>query len=75
MNFLFMLFDRLWDIAGDIILLNCYAGIFKRKYIKKDVGNYYFYQFIDFLQIIIKVLVIVLCIHLAKYPTIDAFHI
>ena len=75
MNFLSMLFNWFWSVAGDIVSLNRYAGILKRKYIKKDADNSHFHHSNNFLQIVIKVLVIALCIYLVKYLTIDSFHI
>ena len=70
-----MLFDRFWGVASNIVSLNCYAGILKQKYIKKDADNNHFYRSDDFLQTSIKALVIALCIHLAQCLTIDFFHV
>ncbi len=75
MNFLSMLFDRFWGVAGDIVSLNCYAGILKRKYIKKDADNNHFHHSDDFLRTLIKALVIALFIYLAQCSTIDSFHV
>ena len=75
MNFLSMLFDRFWGVAGDIVSLNRYAGILKRKYIKKDADNNHFHHSDDFLQMLIEVLVIALCIYLAQYLTIESFYV
>ncbi len=70
-----MLFNRFWAVAGDIVSLNRYTSILKRKYIKKDADNSHFHHSNDFLQTVIEVLVITLCIHLAKCSTIDSFYI
>ena len=74
-NFLSMLFNRFWGVAGDIVSLNRYAGILKQKYIKKDADNSHFHHSDDFLQTVIEALVIALCIHSAKCSTIDSFHV
>ncbi len=70
-----MLFDRFWGIVSDIVLLNCYAGILKQKYIKKDADNNHFYYSNDFLQMLIEALVIALYIHLAQCLTINSFYV
>ncbi|WP_375449214.1 hypothetical protein [uncultured Nostoc sp.] len=75
MNFLSILFNRFWGVADDIVSLNRYTGILKRNYIKKNADNSHFYHSNDFLQIIIKAIVIALWIHLSKCLTIDFFHI
>lgn len=58
-----MLFDRFWDIVGDIVLLNYYVDIFKRKYVIKATDNNHFYHFNDFFQTIIEALFIKLYIY------------
>ncbi len=75
MNFLSMLFDRFWGVAGDIVSLNRYASILQRKYIKKDADNNHFHHSDDFLRTLIEVLVIALCIHSAQCSSIDSFHV
>ena len=70
-----MLFNRFWGIASDIVSLNRYADILKRKYIRKDVDNSNFHHSDDFLQKVIEALVIALYIHLAKCSTIDSFYV
>ncbi len=75
MNFLSMLFDRFWGVANNIISLNRYADVLKRKYIKKNINNNHFYHFDDFQQMLIEGLVIALYIHLAQCSTIDPFHV
>ena len=74
MKVLSMLFDWLWGIAGDIVSLNHYTGILKQKYIAKAADNNHFQYFHDFLQMVIKVLIITLYLHLAKCSTIYSFH-
>lgn len=69
-----MLFDRFWDVTGDIVPLNHYANILKWKYVTKAIDNNHFYHFDDFLQTVIEVMVIMLCMHLAGYSTIKSFH-
>ncbi len=69
-----MLFDRFWGIARDIVSLNYYIGILKQKYVTKAVDNNHFYHSNDFLQMVIKAIVITLCIYLAKCSTIESFH-
>ncbi|WP_375449348.1 hypothetical protein [uncultured Nostoc sp.] len=75
MNFLSMLFDWFWDIAGDIVSLNRYAGILKQKYITKAADNNHFYHSDDFLRTVMEALIITLCMHPAGCSTIDSFHI
>ena len=74
-NFLSILFNQFWSVADDIILLNRYADILKQNYIKKNTNNSHFYYFNNFLQIVIKALIIALYIHLTKCSTIDFFHV
>ena len=75
MNFLSMLFDRFWSVAGDIVSLNRYAGILKRKYITKAADNNHFHHSDDFLRMVIEALIITLCMHSAGCSIIDSFHI
>ncbi len=74
MNFLSLLFDRFWGIAGDIVSLNDYADIFKRKYITKVADNNHFHHSDDFLQTVMEALVITLFMHSAGCSTIESFH-
>ena len=74
MDFVSMLLDQFWGLAGDIISLNRYTGILKWKYITKVADNDYFHYSDDFLQTVMKALIITLCMHLAGCSTIDSFH-
>lgn len=73
-NFLSMLFDRFWGVAGDIVSLNHYAGILKRKYVTKAADNNHFYHSDDFLRTVMEALVITLCMQAAGCSTIESFH-
>ncbi len=71
MNFLSILFGKFWRVVGDIISLNWYHGILKRKYVSKIANNNNFYHSDDFFRTIIEAMVITLCIHTAGCSTID----
>ncbi len=73
-NFSSMLFDRFLDVARDIVSFNHNAGILQRKYVTKVADNNHFNHSNDFLQTIIEVMVITLCMYSAKCLTIEFFH-
>ena len=68
-----MLYDRFWGVARDIVSLNDYAGIVKRKYITKATSNNHFHHSDYFFRTIIKALVITLCMHVVGCSTIESF--
>ena len=74
MNFLFILFDQFWGVAGDIVSLNYYAGILKQKYVTKAADNNHFHHSDNFFRTIMEALVITVCMHLAGCSTIESFH-
>ncbi len=69
-----MLFDRFWGVAEDIVSLNHYAGILKRKYVTKTADNNHFHHSNDFLRTVMEAMVITLCMHSAGCLTIESFH-
>lgn len=65
-----MLFDKFWEITSNMVSLNCYSSILKRKYIDKKVDNNNFYYKNKFFHVMIEVMVMTLCMHKAEYSTI-----
>ena len=72
-NLITILFDKFCKVASDVIFLNCYSGILKRKYIYKKSDNNNFYHLDKFFRIVIKTMVVTLLINLLTYFTIDKF--
>ena len=66
-----MLFDKFWGIAGDVVFLNYYSGILKRKHIYKKSNNNNFHHLNKFFCIVIEAMIVILYIYIAKYFTID----
>lgn len=75
MNLLSILIRKFWAIAGDLVSLNWYSGILKRKHISKKPDNNHFQQMDDFFRVIIETMVIALCMHGARSSTIGKFQI
>ena len=71
MNFLSLLFEKFWEIAGDLVSFNWYYGILKRKNLTKKADNKNFHDSDDFFCTIIEAMVLILCIHTAGCLTID----
>ena len=71
MNLLLMLFGKFWGVAGDVISLNCYSSILKRKHIYKKPDNNNFYHTNKFFYIVIEAMVVTLCMHIARCFIID----
>ena len=71
MNFLSLLFGKFWGIVGDIISLNQYHGILKRKNVTKKANNKNFHHSDEFFRIIIKAMVVTLCIQAVGCSTIN----
>lgn len=71
MNLLSMLFGKFWGVAGDIVSLNRYSGILKRKHISKKPDNNDFQQTDDFFRVVINAMVIALYMHVAGCSTIS----
>lgn len=70
---LFMLFDKFWDITGNIVSLNCFSSILKQKYITKAANSTNFHHFDDILYMVVEALTITLCIYIADYQIINSF--
>lgn len=66
-----MLFGKFWRIAGNVVSLNCYSGILKRKHINKKPDNNNFYHTDEFFRVMIKFIVVTQCMHEAGCSTID----
>ncbi len=65
-NLLSMLFNQFWGVADNVIFLNHYSGILKRKHIYKRLDNNNFYYMDEFFRVVIKAMVVTLCIHVAR---------
>ncbi len=66
-----MLFDKFWGVAGDVVSLNHYSDILKRKRICKKLDNNNFHYTDKFFRIVIEAMVVTLCMHVVRYSTID----
>ena len=62
-NLISILFDKFWRIAGDMIFLNCYSNILKRKHISKKPDNNSFHHTDEFFLIVIEAMVVTLFMH------------
>lgn len=71
MNLISILFGKFWGVAKDIVSLNWYSGILKRKHIARQTNNNNFQQTDDFFHVVIKVIIIALCMHVAGCSTIN----
>ncbi len=71
MNLLSMLFGKFWGVAGNMVSLNCYSGILKKKYIYKKPDNNNFHHTDEFFRVVIEAMVMMLCIYIARCSTID----
>lgn len=66
-----MLLGKFWKIIGNMVSLNCYSGILKRKHISKKSDNNNFHHMDKFFYIVIKAMVVILCIYKAGCSTIN----
>lgn len=66
-----MLFSKFWGIARNVLIINCYSDILKRKHMCKKLDNNNFYYTDTFFRIIIEAMAVILYIYIAKYSTID----
>lgn len=71
MNFISMLFGKFWGIPGNIVSLNRFAGILKRKYISKAAENGNFHHSDNFFRTVIEAMVITLYINAVGCQSID----
>ena len=71
MNLLSMLFGKFWGVAGNVVSLNRYSGILKRKYICKKRDNKNFHHTDEFFRVVIEAMVITLCMHVVRCSIID----
>lgn len=71
MNLIYMLFGKYWGVAGDVVFLNCYSGILKRKHIFKKPDNNNFHHIDKFFYIVIEAMVVTLYMDIAGCFTID----
>lgn len=69
-NVLSVFFYKFLEKTGRIVGFDYYNRILKQKYISKMAKTKYFYHLDNFFQSIIKALIMTLCIHYTKYPTI-----
>ncbi len=66
-----MLFGKFWGVAGDVVSLNRYSGILKKKHIYKKPDNNNFYHTDEFFCVIFEAMVVTLYMHIAKCSIID----
>lgn len=70
-----MLFGEFWGVVVDVVFLNYYSGILKRKHIYKKPDNNNFHNIVKFFCIIIEAMVIMLYMHKPRYSMIDKLQI
>lgn len=70
-NLISMLFSKFWGVAANMVSLNGYNNILKRKHIYKKPDNNNFHHTDEFFHILIEAIVVTLCMHIAGYSTID----
>ena len=66
-----MLFGKFWRVAGNVISLNHYSGILKKKHICKMLDNNNFHYTDKFFYIMIDAMVVTLYMYIARYSTIN----
>lgn len=66
-----MLFSKIWGVAANMVFLNSYTDILKKKHIYKKPDNNDFYHTDKFFRIVIEAMVVTLCMHVAGCSTID----
>ncbi len=66
-----MLLDKFWKVTSNIVSLNHYSGILKRKHIYNKLNNNNFHHKDKFFHIVIEAMVVTLYMHIAKYSIID----
>ncbi len=54
-----------------MVFLNCYSRILKRKHICKKPDNNNFHHTNKFFYVVIEAMVVILCMDVARYSTID----
>ncbi len=70
-NLLSMMFGKFWGGTDNVVFLNCYSGILKRKHICKKPDNNNFHYINKLFRVVIETIVVTLCMHLARLSTID----
>ena len=72
-NVLALFFDKFWGTTGNIVGLDRFNGILKRKHITRAALTKNFHHSDDFFRTVIEALVVCLCMHVAGCQTIDQF--
>lgn len=66
-----MLFGKFWGITGNMVFLNYYNSILKRKHICKKPNNNNFYHADEFFHVVIEAMVMTLYMYIIGYFIID----
>lgn len=67
MNLLSILFGKFWKVVGNIVSLNYYNDILKRKQICKKSNNNNFHHIGKFFRFMIEAVVMMLYIYIIRY--------
>lgn len=66
-----MLFDKFWGVASNVVFLNYYNNLLKRKHIFKKPDNNNFHYIDKYFRIVIETMIMILYMHIARWSIIE----